>query len=110
MSPPAAGWMRGGVLAAAVLVRVDSCFILTYEQGVRPVKRLIRLGFAIILAAAALVPGSAEAACTIEQCEYLMLNADCSQYQQYVCSPGQVAVPRCNTIRCDYSCRCVTLS
>ena len=73
-------------------------------------KRLTRLGFAIALTAAALVPGSAEAACTVQQCSDLMTNADCSQYQQSVCSPGQIATPRCNSIRCQVYCVCKTIS
>lgn len=66
-------------------------------------KRLTRLGFAIILAAVALVPGSSEAACTIEQCTYILANTDCSQY---VCPQGQRAVPRCNGIYCYGYCAC----
>jgi len=68
-------------------------------------KQIARLGFAIILTvAASLVPGSSEAACTIQQC---FSNADCSQY---VCPQGQVPLPRCNGVYCYWYCVCRPLN
>ncbi len=66
-------------------------------------ERITRLGFAMILAAVASVPGSSEAACNIPQC---YSEADCSQY---VCPQGQSAIPRCNGIYCYSYCICKTL-
>lgn len=65
-------------------------------------KQVARLGFALLLAAATLIPVSSEAAlCSFQQC---FANApDCSQY---VCPPGQVPVPRCNTQYCYSYCFC----
>ncbi len=65
-------------------------------------KQIARLGFALLLAATALIPGRSEAApCSFNQC---LANApDCSQY---VCPPGQAPLLRCNTQLCYSYCFC----
>ena len=67
-------------------------------------KRLIRLGFSIIiLAAAVLVPGSSEAAACppLDQCQELM---DCSQY---ACPQGSFPIVRCTGNPCYVFCKCI---
>lgn len=66
-------------------------------------KRLTRLGFAIIFTAVALVPGNAEAVCTLQQCMDLMSHTDCSQY---VCPQGSVPFATCNGTYCYSYCAC----
>jgi hypothetical protein len=64
--------------------------------------RIARLGFALILAATALVPGrSAAYTCDINRC----FNNSCSQH---VCPSGQIAVPRCLAATCTPYCSCFT--
>lgn len=65
-------------------------------------KRIARLGFALILTGATLIPGSSEAAlCGFQQC--LANGPDCSQY---ACPSGGPAFPRCNTQYCYSYCFC----
>lgn len=90
------------VLVSGAYDNVESSKMRAWRLGGHPVRRITRLGFAILLASAALIPGSSEAACTIDQC---FSNADCSQY---VCPQGQIALPRCNAISCSYYCHCRT--
>lgn len=65
-------------------------------------KPIARLGFALLLAATALIPGRSEAAfCTITQC--FANPPDCSQY---VCPSGQASVLRCSSPACSAYCYC----
>jgi hypothetical protein len=67
-------------------------------------KQIFRLGLVLLLAAAAMIPVSSEAApilaCTIDRC---FAEADCSQY---TCPSGQIALPRCNAQSCTTYCVC----
>lgn len=65
--------------------------------------RITRLGFALILAAATLIPvESGAATCDTSRC----FNISCSQH---VCPEGKVPFPQCAVQVCQPYCTCVSL-
>lgn len=64
--------------------------------------RITRLGFALILAAATLIPVESGAACDTSRC----FNVNCSQH---VCPEGKFPIPQCAVQVCHPYCSCISL-